>query len=136
MLNPQDLPLNAIVSFDLHPSQLLGTGYRNAKLLAVMDADTARFWIDPPAMHANVYPTLPVGTPNQYDGYPYLKLRLADGTTTAVGLPWIKDETFVEITTRSMRLTIENVSPENQNKVLLALSSAGFTAVDVSYMSN
>lgn len=136
MLNPQDLSLNAIVSFDLHPSQLLGTGHKNVKLLAIVDADTARYWIDPVAYHANVYPTLPVGTPNKFDGYPYLKIKLSDGSVTAIGLPWIKDETFVEVTTRSMHLTIENVPAADQEKVLLALSAIGFTAVDVTYSQN
>lgn len=133
MLNPQTLTLNSVVSFDLYPSQLLGTGYKNVKLLAILDADTARSWIDPVAMHANVYPTLPPSTPNKFNGYPYLKLKLPDGSITAIGLPWIRDETFQVATTRSMRLLIEAVSPEDQNKVLLALSSNGFNAVDVSY---
>jgi hypothetical protein len=134
MLNIQDLPLGAMVSFDFHPVAMLGTGYKNAKLLAVLDADTARQFIDPVAKHANVYPTLPVGTPDKYDGYYYLKLRLANGSIDVVGIPWIKDETFVQVTTKSMRLTVENVAAADQNKVLEALSANGFTAVKVEYL--
>lgn len=131
MLPITQLVLNSTVSFDLHPSQLLGTGYKRAKLLAILDAATAGNWIDPIAAHANVYPTLPVGTPNKYDAYPYLKLRLASGEITAIGLPWIKDETFVVATTRSIRLTVDDVSPEDQENIIKALSANGFAAVDV-----
>lgn len=135
MLNLQDLPLGATVSFDFHPVAMKGTGYKNAKLLAILDAETARQFIDPVVMHANVYPTLPVGTPDKYNGYYYLKLKLANGETDVVGIPWIKDETFVEVTTKSMRLTIENVPAADQNKVLEALSANGFTAVNVEYLN-
>lgn len=134
MLNLQDLPLGATVSFEFHSAAMLGTGYKNAKLLAILDADTARQFIDPVAMHANVYPTLPPSTPDRYDGYHYLKLRLANGSIDVVGIPWIKDETFVEVTTKSMRLTVENVAPADQNKVIEALSANGFTAVKVEYV--
>lgn len=131
MLTISQLVLNSTVSFDLHPSQLLGTGYKRAKLLAIMDAATAAHWIDPVAQHANVFPTLPVGTPNRYDAYPYLKLKLASGDITAIGLPWIKDETFVVATTRSIRITIDDVSPTDQENIMLSLSANGFTAADV-----
>lgn len=131
MLTITQLPLNATVSFDLYPSQVLGTGYKRAKILAILDAETAARWIDPIAMHANVYPTLPPGVPNRFDGYNYLKLKLASGEVTAIGIPWIKDETFVVASTSSMQLTIDSVSPADQQLILNALSANGFTAVNV-----
>lgn len=136
MLNLQDIPLGATVSFEFWPVAALGTGYKNAKVLAILDADTARTaGIDPVAWHANVFPTLPVGTPNKYDGYYYLKLKLANGQITAVGIPWIKDETFAEVTTKSLRLTIDNVAAADRNKVIEALAASGFTAVNVEEIS-
>lgn len=134
MLNPATLQLFSTVSFDLHPASVLGNGFKNAKLMAIIDADTARLFIDPAAMHANVYPFLPPGTPNNYKDYPYLKFKLASGGDLVLGLPWIKDETWQVTTTRSMRLTIENVSPADQNRVIEALSANGFTAVDVQFL--
>ncbi len=131
MLTPNDFPLNAMVSFDLHPAAVMGTGYKGAKVLAILDAATAFHFIDPVAQHANVYPFLPEGTPNRYDAYPYLKLKLADGSTTAIGIPWVKDETLEIATTRRMRLTIDAVTPEAQNLIIKALSANGFSAVDV-----
>lgn len=134
MLSLSQLVLNATVSFDLYPSQLLGTGFKRAKLLAILDAATAQNWIDPIAQHANVFPTLPNGTPNKFDAYPYLKLKLASGQVTAIGLPWIKDETFVIATTRSIQITIDDVSPADQDAIMLALSANGFAAADVAVL--
>lgn len=131
MLSITDLPLNATVSFDLYPAALLGTSLKNAKVLAILDADTARFFIDPPVMHANVFATLPPGTPNRFDGYPYVKLKLPNGTVTAIGLPWIKDETLVVATTTRVLITVDNVTPAGQNTILAALSANGFSAAKI-----
>lgn len=135
MLTIEELPLNAIVSFDLYPSQFLGVGYRGAKVLAWLDADSAPFFgVDPVALHANVYPTLPGSTPNAYDGYPWVKLKLASGAITVIGVPFIKDDTLNIASTRKMRFTVEDVAPEIQEQVLLALSSIGLSAVNVEYI--
>lgn len=136
MLNQTQLPLNATVSFDLHASQVLGSGYVRAKVLAWMDADTAKYFgIDPIALHANVYPLLPPGTPNAYDGYPYIKLRLENGDVTAIGVPWIRDETLVILTQTRARFTLENVTPAQIQIALQALSANGMTAVNVEMLS-
>jgi len=131
MLNPATIQLKSTVSFDLHAPQILGTRCENAKVLALLDADSARQYIDPIAMHAQVFPFLPDGTPDDFDGYNYLKLKLANGTTTAIGLAWIKDDSFVVASTQSMQFTIANVTPEGKNIIIAALSANGFRAVDV-----
>ncbi len=131
MLNVNDITLSSTVSFDLYPAAILGSSYQYAKVLAIIDADTARFWVDPIAMHANVYPTLPGSTPNSPSEYYWLKLKLADGTITAIGIPWIKEETYVQHTTSTIRLTIENVEPDQRNQIVEALAANGFTAVNV-----
>lgn len=131
MLNPTSIVLKSTISFDLHAPQILGTRCENAKVLALLDADSARSLIDPIAMHANIYPFLPPGVPDDFDGYSYLKLRLASGETTAIGLPWIKDDTLVVASTRSMRFTVANVTPDGHNLIIQALSANGFRAVDV-----
>jgi len=129
---PTDLPFGAVVSFEVYPAQMLGNEFNNAKVLAIVDADTAKFWIDPVAQHANVYATLPPNTvPDKFDSYLYVKLKLASGMTTAVGLPWIRKESLKIATTRKVLITVENVSPEDDGKLLKALSSNGFTAAAI-----
>lgn len=131
MLNISQLPLNSTVTFDFYPSQVLGTGVKRAKVLAILDAATAAVWIDPIALHANVFPFLPVGTPNSFDAYPYVKLKLQSGEITFVGLPWIREETLVLSTTQKMQLTIDSVTPEDQDRIIKALSANGFKSLDV-----
>lgn len=131
MLNVSAITLFSTVSFDLYPASLVAPSFKFAKVLGVMDADTAKVFVDTIAGHANVYPTLPVGTPNGHNQYPWVKLKLASGQVTAIGLPWIKEETYVTHTTTTIRLTIENVEPTDQNLILQCLAANGFSAVNV-----
>jgi hypothetical protein len=136
MLALSQIPFNGTVSFDLYPSALLGTGYKNAKVLAIVDAESCKYFgVDPQAAHVAVYPTLPAGTPNSPRQYPWLKLQLQSGNITAVGLPWIVDSSFEVVASTSMRFTVPNVAPGHQQRILDALSAIGYTAVDVETLS-
>ncbi len=134
-VTPEQLPLSSTVSFEVYPTQILGTGFTNAKVIGVVQASQVRFvGVDAVALHATVYATLPPGTPNRYDGYLYVILALSNGQTTAVGLPWIRAETLRQVTTRKMQLVLQDIDPDQEPLVLRALSANGFKAVDVSYL--
>lgn len=112
------------VSFDVHP-QILGTGFKRVKILAYLDMDTAKYWIDPVAMHINVYPFLPPTTPNRADGYNYVKIQFPNGEVTCLGIPWIREETIERHAGGMMTLRWDDVSIEEMDKIMLALSSNG-----------
>lgn len=134
MLTVSQLPINASCSFQVYPSAVLGAGFSGAKILAILDAQTCyALGVDVASLHANVYPTLPGGVPNDYTAYSYVKFQLASGQIQIIGIPWIIDNTFAVSTNRTVQLSIDNVSDEDVNKMLLALSANGYSAVKVSY---
>jgi hypothetical protein len=136
MLTQDQLPQFQVVSFDLWPSMLLGTGYQNAKILSIMDSGTANILgVDTASLHANIYPTLPAGVPNDPTAYPWVKLLLANGSTTIIGVPWIKDSTLVVETSQSIQFTVSNITPSDQNTIIEALAAAGYTAVGVTLLT-
>lgn len=126
MLEHNRIKLDSTVSFDLHPASILFASVKNARVLALLSAQVVmRLGFDAPAMHALVYPTLPAGTPNNYDKYQYLCLRLASGQETFIGVPWIKETTYIEEVIRDITLHLQGVSPDQQNRILAALSAIG-----------
>lgn len=126
MLDQSQIVLSSTVSFDLYPAHLLGTSIKNAKVLGLVDAATAQaLGFDAPAVHAQVFVTLPPGTPNAYDKYFYIHLKLASGQRSFIGLPWIKDDTYVEEMIRTVAFYVENISPDQQNLAVQALSAIG-----------
>lgn len=136
MATSDKLKLGSSVSLDLYPAAILGTGYTNAKVQAVVDMTTAKaLGFDPEAMHVNVYPTLPPGTPDDPRQYLYVKLLLQSGQSVIVGLPWIKEETIREIQFTTLAFKVQGVGPDDYEKVIKALAANGYTAVDVTFIS-
>ena len=120
------------INFEVYPSAILGTGFKNCKVLALLDADTAKlFNIDPVAMHISVYPTLPseLAVPNRYDGYLYAKLKLANGTITCIGVPWIKAETITAVVYTTARLEFANCTADDLQNLVEAAVANGYTPI-------
>lgn len=136
MLTPEAFSLNSTITFNLYPASLLGAEISNVKVTAILDYDTARLYRnDLMALHQQVYPYLPSGTPNDPTQYWYIKIIQANGVPTVYGIPWIIDGTVQVFNGTSMQLTLDNLTPAQENQVLRILSAAGFTAINVSYPS-
>lgn len=124
MLNQSDIVLGTTVTFDLYPFALFGTTIKNAKVLSLLDGPTAQqLGYDPRALHTQVYPSLPAGTPDGYDKYFYLQVLLSSGQKAVYGLPWIKSETYKTEVVRDILLRLNGVTPEKQNLIIRALSA-------------
>ncbi len=132
MLDQSQIKLDSTVSFDLYPAHQLQAKVTNAKVLGIFNAAVAQqLGYDAPAMHVSVYPTLPPGTPNKFDQYLYVYVKLANGEKTFYGLPWIKDSTFKEEMIRTVAFYVDNISPDQENLAVRALSALGLTVAKV-----
>lgn len=124
--------LRQTYSFDVHPVGVLGNGFKNVVALAVMDPATALKEIDIYALHAQVYPSLPAGSPKRPTDYDYVKFRMPNGEETVLGMPWIKEDTITQITTSVIKVTLGGVTPADVTKVRNALVQNGFTNYEIS----
>lgn len=131
MLSLSNITLNSVVSFELYAESILGINRRNVKILGILDAQDASRYIEPVTMHAAVYASLPDDTPNDFSAYPYLKIKLESGETEAIGLPWIRDESYEEIALSDLQLRLNNISPSRRADLMNLLAANGFNAVDV-----
>ena len=125
------LQFGNVISFDVYPSAILGTEFKDVQVLATLDKDTAMLWIDADSMHINVFPTLPPGVPDDPNQYQYVKLRHTNGNVSVIGIPWIRAQT-VEVSTRgTLTILVENATPEDRERVVRALSANGYRAAKV-----
>lgn len=120
-----------VISFDVYPGAIIGSTFTNARVLAILDRDTANIWIDTAALHANVYPTLPAGVPDDPSQYQYVKLQLSNGNMTIIGIPWIKEDTIQLIDVGTLTITVPNASPGDRERIISALSANGYRAAKV-----
>jgi hypothetical protein len=121
--------LRSVYNFDLYPVALLGSGYKNATIMAIMDMATANQYIDAQAQHVQVYPTLPAGTPNDPNGYDYVKILTQTGETIVLGMAWINAATVTLVQSNTIRAVIGNVSAADVPRIKNALVQNGYNDV-------
>lgn len=134
MANLTSNDINKIVSFSVYPVAVLGATFEKVKVKAILDAESTFQWIDPVSLHANVYPTLPPGTPNKYDGYLYAKIELQNGTITCIGLPWIDEGSIVVHTNTTIQVVISDVEATDFVKIRDLLLLNGFNNINMSFV--
>lgn len=127
-----NLEIKQVYSFDVYPVALLGNNFKNVTIVGVMDQEQANREIDTQALHIQVYPTLPAGTPNRPDGYNYVKIKFPSGNTTILGMAWIKDSTVVQVSTSTITAVISNVAPTDVSRLRDALIQNGFSNIQLS----
>lgn len=104
----------------------------DVEVLGIVDKESANIYRDMDALHKNVYPMLPAGVPNNPDDYAYLKVGLANGKRTAIGLPWIIEDSIVISASGKLVIEIENVTPEEKDIILRSIDANGFRISKVS----
>lgn len=104
--------IGSTYSFNVYPVAQLGNNFQNVKALALLDASTVQqLGVDIWAMHKNIYPSLPAGTPNDPTQFQYLRIKLQSGTSTIVAIPWIDDSSVTLVSAKTLQVTLGNLDP-------------------------
>ncbi len=118
--------VNGKYSFEVFPAQILGNDFKNVTILGIVHPSIAQNFLDIEASHIQVYPYLPAGAPDDARGYDYVMLKTVSGETTVLGLPWINQETIVNVESGTMLVEILNVTSQDIQRVSDALVVNGF----------
>lgn len=106
--------LNTTIDFQVYPSSIIGDNFKGCKVVDNLSHSTASQLglISPPAMHSQVYHTLPpeLQVADDYTSYRYLKVQLADGSFTIIGDPWIIASSIKTSGTGKIIMTWEGMS--------------------------
>ncbi len=120
-----------VVSFQLYPSAIVTDDFTNVKIVATSTHEGVSTAISPARLHTTVYATLPEGTPNDYRAYKYLLIKRQDNTLTAIGIPWIKENTVVVVGSVELVVTVRNKTIDDVDKLRLVLMENNFTDIDI-----
>lgn len=124
--------LGKTYSFNVYGGHLMTETFKNTTVLAILDYDSARAFLDLLQMHRQLWAFIPNGlAPNDPAQYNYLKLRMANGDTTVVGIPWINDSSVELVTSQTAVVTIDGVSAMDLTRIRNALVQNGFYQLSV-----
>lgn len=124
------LKIHQAYDFLLRAPGILGLGYKNAIVMAIMDYDSAKLVQDILPIHTQVYSSLPVGTPRNASDLTYIKLKTVSGEIRVIAFDWIASEP-VMITSKTVRVTLSNVAISDIPLINDALIQNGFTNINV-----
>ena len=124
--------LRSVYDFDVYPSGLMQASFKNVTVMAIMDAATANLYIDTEAMHVQVYPSLPEGTPNDATAYDYFRIQTQTGQTMILGLAWINANTVTLVQSSTIKAIIGNVSAADIPRIQNALVQNGYNNISLS----
>lgn len=116
-----------VYSFTLYPTTVIPGDFSNVTVMGIIDYDTALQSADIPSIHVNVYPYIKqYGVPDDPSQYDYIKVKLANGTITVLGLPWINQSTIVLVQSLSATILLEGVDANAYDRIYQALVNNGF----------
>lgn len=119
--------INSTYTFRLYANAILGSGYSKAKVLAILDYSTAMQLQDVQAVHAQVLPLLPSGTPIDPAKLIYLKIRTSSDAVVVLALDWISSQPVLDDATE-VTVTISNISTADLPRISAALKANGFNS--------
>lgn len=126
------LSIRTVYNFQVYPSSIIPTEFKNVTVLAIMDRDTASKEIDTEALHVQVYPFLPSGIKNDSNSYDYVKIKTNTGNTIIIGMAWIKEDTIEVVTSSKITIVVSDVSASDVTKIRNILVQSGYTVNEIS----
>lgn len=125
--------LGDMIEFDVYPTALYGFSFKNRKVVAVIDYQTAVLYgLDVEAAHAAVFPTLPENSaPNDHRKYNYLLLETQSGDREVIGIPWIRVDTVTRVTSQMITVRIQASAAATLENVRAAMVANGFQVLGI-----
>lgn len=125
-----NLSIKQSYDFSLLASGILGLGYKNATVMAIMDYDSAKLVNDVTTMHSQVYKNLPAGTPRNPADLTYVKIKTASGDVRAVAMDWIASEPVI-VTSKTVLVKINQTPISSISLIKDILIQNGFSDIEV-----
>ncbi len=120
------LEIGKVYTFNTLSPVFLGAVITRAKLKSIVDADTARRFAPIDQLHAQVYPTLPQGSPKDVNASIYYVFEGLNKSSVVLAASWI-DMTSVEVIEHiDITIRIPQASLSDIEKARIALAAAGF----------
>jgi hypothetical protein len=125
-----NLELGKSYDFTLYASGVLGSGFRNSKVVGIMDYDSAKYIQDVSPLHIQAYPQLPSGTPRNARDLVYVKIKTPLNELRVIAMDWISSVPVL-VTSQAARVTISQISSSDVSIIRDLLVVNGYPNLDI-----
>lgn len=105
-----DLAINSYFNFSVYANSVLGTSYRNVKLLSILNYHTALKFANIELLQKQVFPYLPPGTPSDHTQYNYYLFSYKDKDLVLADV-WIQQNSIEKTVGLNYNLKLNDVTP-------------------------
>ena len=120
-----EFEIGKVYTFNTLSPVFLGAVIVRAKFKSKMDADTARRFAPIDQLHAQIYPSLPEGSPRDVNASLYYVFEGQNKTTIVLAESWIDMNSIEVIEHIDIKVHVARASLSDVEKVRVALSAAG-----------
>lgn len=106
-----NISIDTHYNFSVYANSILGSSYSSAKLVAILNYNTAVKFGSIDLMHKQIYPYLPPGTPSDHTKYSYYLFEHR-GKQIVLADYWIVPDSMESTEGASYTLTLNNVTTQ------------------------
>lgn len=128
-----NLEIGKSYDFTLYATSVLGAGYNNAKVLGIMDYDSAKGIQDITPLHIQAYPQFPSGTPRNAKDLVYVKIKTTMNELRVIAMDWISSVPVL-VTAQVARVTISQISSSDVAIIRDLLTINGYPNINIELM--
>lgn len=110
--------------FSVYANAILGSNFKGAKLINVLCYEDANKDVPIAHMNAQIYPSLPKGTPNDVTKYKFFEFEL-NGERLILANYWIIEKSIRIIDGMDYTIRLKDTTPEQVTKVVNQLNLLG-----------
>lgn len=112
------MQMNKRYTFSVYPISVLGTGFKNARLVSIRNYQEALKVADVANLAKQVKPYLPPGTTVSPGNDTYYVFELTSGETAVVAGSWFDITSVREETGSTVTIRYDNLSPEDKRLII------------------
>ena len=116
--------IRMVYTFNTLSPVFLGAKVVRARLTSIVDADTARKFAPIDQLHAQIYPTLPEGSPKDVSASTYYIFEGQNSSVIVLAESWIDSSSIELIENVNIVVKVSSASLSDVDKVRIALSAA------------
>lgn len=124
------LALKSVYDFVLKAPSVLGSGFKKATVMGLLDFDSASAIEDVRAIHTSIYNQLGVGVPRLAADLTYVKIKTSAGEVRVIAMDWIAEQPVL-FTSQPIQIVLTGESLSEIPTLRQVLKAAGYNSFEI-----
>lgn len=126
-----NLNISQVYTFNTNAPSVLGATIKNAKLIGIVDYNSALKLDNVLLKFRQIYPLLPAGTLDNPEACVFYVFRTESGAEIVLADQWIDDTTVTLVEGVNFTITLTNASNSDISRIRDALNALGYTNYNI-----